>query len=350
MVGVSSVNSVLVLTLLRSKHDTPKRRKSAYKFFSIFCEETDLDTSLYRVDWIRQLISAMEDHYDDVYSSAVQTIDVFLKSVPKDELESLVVPLRRSIESTGAPGRFVPGFSIPKAVAPLVPVIIAGLTTGSNEQREQAAYAIGDLVERTEDTAIKPYVVSFTGPLIRVATQATTYPPAVKTAILSALTSMLERIPAFVKPFYPQLQRTFVKGVSDPASIVVRNKAAKALGVLMRSQPRVDPVVTELIAGAKSNADDGIGSSAVVALTHVVRSAKENVGDKAREACVDLVMDAYRGSSDGKLFDCFYGPGSNLYRPESYIQAIASLVAALAIFPDELQPVVEYVLLIVLGV
>ncbi|PBK90411.1 ARM repeat-containing protein [Armillaria gallica] len=321
---VEGLNTLMMVLLGWSKHDTPKRRKSAYKFFSIFCEETDLDTSLYRVDWIRQLISAMEDHYDDVYSSAVQTIDVFLKSVPKDELESLVVPLRRSIESTGAPGRFVPGFSIPKAVAPLVPVIIAGLTTGSNEQREQAAYAIGDLVERTEDTAIKPYVVSFTGPLIRVATQATTYPPAVKTAILSALTSMLERIPAFVKPFYPQLQRTFVKGVSDPASIVVRNKAAKALGVLMRSQPRVDPVVTELIAGAKSNADDGIGSSAVVALAHVVRSAKENVGDKAREACVDLVMEAYRGSSD-----------------ESYIQAIASLVAALAIFPDELQPVVE---------
>ncbi|KAK0212097.1 armadillo-type protein [Desarmillaria ectypa] len=321
---VEGLNTLMMVLLGWSKHDTPKRRKSAYKFFSIFCEETELDTSLYRVDWIRQLISAMEDHYDNVYSSAVQTIDVFLKSVPKDELESLVVPLRRSIESTGAPGRFVPGFSVPKAVAPLVPVIIAGLTTGSNEQREQAAYAIGDLVERTEDIAIKPYVVSFTGPLIRVATQATTYPPAVKTAILSALTSMLERIPAFVKPFYPQLQRTFVKGVSDPASIVVRNKAAKALGVLMRSQPRVDPVVTELIAGAKSNTDDSIGSSAVVALAHVVRSAKESVGEKAREACVDLVMDAYRGSSD-----------------ESYIQAIASLVAALAIFPDVLQPVVE---------
>ncbi|KAG7441044.1 ARM repeat-containing protein [Guyanagaster necrorhizus] len=321
---VEGLNTLMMVLLGWSKHDTPRRRKSAYKFFSIFCEETELDTSLYRVDWIRQLISAMEDHYEDVYASAVQTIDVFLRSVPKDELESLVVPLRRSIESTGAPGHFVPGFSVPKAVAPLVPVIIAGLTTGSNEQREQAAYAIGNLVERTEATAIKPYVVSFTGPLIRVATQATTYPPAVKTAILSALTSMLERIPAFVKPFYPQLQRTFVKGMSDPASIVVRNKAAKALGVLMKSQPRVDPVVAELIAGAKSNFDDGIGSSAVVALTHVVRSAKENVGEKAREACVDLAIDAYRGSSD-----------------ESYIQAIASLVAALAIFPDILQPVVE---------
>ncbi|KAG7439405.1 uncharacterized protein BT62DRAFT_737737 [Guyanagaster necrorhizus] len=180
----------------------------------------------------------MEDDYEDVYASALQTIDVFLRSVPKDELESLVVPLRRSVESTGAPSHFVPGFSVPKAVGPLVPVIIAGLTTGSNEQREQAAYAIGHLVERTEDTAIKPFVVSFTDLLIRVATQATSYRRAVKTAILGPLTSMLERIPAFVKLLYLQPQRTFVKGVSDPAGIVVRNKAAKALGVLMKSQPR----------------------------------------------------------------------------------------------------------------
>lgn len=181
----------------------------------------------------------------------------------------------------------------------MVPIIIAGLTTGSNEQREQAAYAIGDLVERTEESAIKPFVVPFTGPLIRVATQATTYPPAVKTAILSALTSMLERIPAFVKPFFPQLQRTFVKSASDPASIVVRTKAAQALGVLMRNQPRVDPVVTELIAGAKGN-EDAIASSLVLALGYVVRNAAANVGEKAREGCVALVSDAFGESHDGK--------------------------------------------------
>ncbi|SJL04289.1 uncharacterized protein ARMOST_07650 [Armillaria ostoyae] len=117
--------NTLMMVLLGWSHDTPKRRKSGYKFFSIFCEGTDLVMSLYRVDWIRQLISDLDDHYDDVYSSAVQTIDVFLKSVPKDTPKSLVAPLRRSIESTGhAPGRLVLGFSVPKAVVPLVPVII----------------------------------------------------------------------------------------------------------------------------------------------------------------------------------------------------------------------------------
>ncbi|KAJ6493600.1 armadillo-type protein [Mycena vitilis] len=317
------LNTLMMLLLGWAKHDSPKRRVSACNFFATFCEESDLDSSLYRVDWIRQLVSLMEDSQVPVHTAAWNSLDVFVKSIPKDELEPLVVPLRRSIESTGAPGHYVPGFGLPKGVAPAVPIIIAGLTTGSNEQREQAAYAIGDLVERTEENAIKPYVVPFTGPLIRVATQATTYPPAVKTAILSALTSMLERIPAFVKPFFPQLQRTFVKSASDPASVVVRNKAAQALGVLMRSQPRVDPVVTELVTGIRSN-DDAIASSLILALSNVVNSAAEHVGEKARELCVELATDSFRESHD-----------------DNYAQATADLVAALAVYYDLLRPLVE---------
>ncbi len=275
-----------------------KRRVSSCELFAIFCEESELDSSLYRVDWIRQLVSLLDDKEVTVHTAAWHALDVFIKSIPKDELEPLVVPLRRTIEGTGAPGTYVPGFSLPKGVSPTVPIIIAGLTTGSNEQREQAAYAIGDLVERTEDAAIKPFVVPFTGPLIRVATQATTYPPAVKSAILSALTTMLDRIPTFVKPFFPQLQRTFVKSASDSASLAVRNRAVQALGVLMKHQPRVDPVVTELVTGAKNNEED-IASSLMLALARVVRSAGNNVGEKAREACLELVAESFKESHEG---------------------------------------------------
>ncbi|KAF8414564.1 hypothetical protein L210DRAFT_3347152, partial [Boletus edulis BED1] len=61
-----------------------------------------------------------------------------------------------------------------------------------------------------------------------------------KTAILSVLEAMLARIPNHVKPFFPQLQRSFVKSVSDALSVIVRTRASDALGVLMQSQPRVD--------------------------------------------------------------------------------------------------------------
>ena len=255
------------------------------------------------MDWIRQLVSSLDDRDIAVHTAAWNAFDIFVKSIPKDELEPLVVPLRRTIEGTGSPGSTVPGYSLPKGIAPFVPIVIAGLTTGSNEQREQAAYVIGDLVERTEQNAMKPFVVPFTGPLIRVATQATTYPPAVKTAILSALMTMLERIPAFVKPFFPQLQRTFVKSTSDAASAVVRTKAGQALGVLMKNQPRVDPVVAELITGARSN-DDSIAGSLILALANVVRSGGNNVGEKARESALEVVADAFKESHDGSFTFC----------------------------------------------
>jgi hypothetical protein len=286
----------------RAKSEAPERRISSCSLFAMFCEESDLDSSLYRVDWVRQLVSLFDDQQVPVHTAAWQAFDVFVKSVPKDELEPLVVPLRRTIESTGAPGRYVPGFSFQKGVAPTVPIIIAGLTTGSNEQRENAAYAIGDLVERTEESAIKPFVVPFTGPLIRVATQATTYPPGVKTAILSALASMLERIPSHVKPFFPQLQRTFVKALSDASSAIVRTRAADALGILMRSQPRVDPVITELITGARSSEEE-ISASFILALSNVVKSSSAHIGigDKARESCIELVNDAFREIHEGQF-------------------------------------------------
>ncbi|TFY83754.1 hypothetical protein EWM64_g252 [Hericium alpestre] len=317
------LNTLMLLLFGWVTDDSPRRRVSASSYFAVFCEVSELDSSLYRVDWIRQLVPSLDDRDVAVHTAAWHALDVFIRSIPKDELEPLVVPLRRTIEDIGGPGLKVPGFSLPKGVSPFVPIIIAGLTTGSNEQREQAAYVIGDLVERTEETAIKPFVVPFTGPLIRVATQATTYPPAVKTAILSALTTMLERIPAFVKPFFPQLQRTFVKSTSDPASIIVRTRAAQALGVLMKNQPRVDPVITELIAGARSS-DDGIAGSLVLALSNVVRSGGENVGEKAREASLELVSDAFKESHD-----------------EHYLQSIAALFASLSSFEQLVQPIIQ---------
>ena len=249
----------------------------------------------------------MDDSQVEVHTAAFQALDTFIKSVPKEEVEPLVIPLRRTIETTGAPGVYVPGFSLPKGISPMVPVIIGGLTSGSNDQREQAAYAIGDLVERTEEGAMKPFVVPFTGPLIRVATQATTHPPAVKIAILTALSTMLERIPIFVKPFFPQLQRTFVKSVGDPASLAVRTKSAQALGVLMRNQPRVDPVITELIGGARNN-EDSIAGSFVLALANVVQNGGPNVGEKAKESCVELISDAFKARHEGEIREDFVYP------------------------------------------
>jgi hypothetical protein len=249
---------------------------------------------------VRNLVTLMDDRQIEVAEATVPAFEAFSKSIDKEELDSLVVTLRRTIEGTGTPGRPVRGFGIKGSISSMLPIIIAGLTTGSNEQREQAAHAIGDLVERTEETAFKPYVVQFTGPLIRVATQATAYPPGVKVAILKSLTAMLERIPTQLKPFFPQLSRTFVKSCSDGSSLAVRNAAAKALGTLTRnSQTRVDALLTELTSTANASEDEAIAASLVLALAYVVRSAIASIGSESRDTCVSLIESAFRARHDG---------------------------------------------------
>ena len=250
------------------------------------------------MDWIRQLVTLLDDRVAMVHEATWKALDEFVKSIDKSEMDVLVVPLRRTIEATGAPGVFVPGFCLAKGISPMLPIIFAGLTAGNNEQREQAAFAIADIVERTEENALRPYTTQLTGPLIRVITQVTTSPPAVKSAILAALIMMLERIPTFVKPFFPQLQRTFVKSLTDP-SLSVRSKAVIALTVLMRNQPRVDPLITELIGAARSH-EDAIAGSIGAALAGVVASARPHVGATSHEGLLELVMDSYRDTHDGE--------------------------------------------------
>ncbi|KAG8701507.1 translational activator of GCN4, partial [Ceratobasidium sp. 395] len=226
--------------------------------------------------------------------------------------------------------RHVPGLGLPKGLSPLLPIIFAGLTTGSSEQREQSAYAIGDLVERTEESALKPFTTQLTGPLIRVITQATTYPPAVKSAILSALTTLLAVVPAFVKPFFPQLQRTFVKAVQDPASLAVRNRAVEALGVLMKSHTRGDVLATELLKEIRAIVfeDEAIAASLVMALASVVKNSGANVGAASRQAIVELIMESSGRSESGQAHH------------ENYNAAIGQLFASLGDQPD-VKPIID---------
>ena len=62
-------------------------------------------------------------------------------------------------------------------------------------------------------------------------------------AIMLTLNNLLEKIPLSLKPFLPQLQRTFAKSLADPTSEVLRTRAAKALGTLLTLKPRVDPLI-----------------------------------------------------------------------------------------------------------
>lgn len=122
----------------------------------------------------------------------------------------------------------------------------------------------------------------------------------------------------------PQLQRSFQKAVSD-ASANVRIRAATALGVLMSLQTRVDPVIAELVAGARPGAGgpappsasavaaaapagaapaadaNALAESNAQALAKVLESAPaKNVGAPSRQAVEALIAETFEAGATAR--------------------------------------------------
>jgi hypothetical protein len=130
---------------------------------------------------------------------------------------------------------------------------------------------------------------------------------------LATLTVLLEQVPALVRPFHPQLTRTFVKSASDPVALSVRNRAAVGLGELMKHQvgltlqllaqanvqPRVDPLITELVGLVRTSEKD-VQPSVAAALGAVCASAGKNIGAPAKASIVELVEEAFAEGRNGK--------------------------------------------------
>ncbi|BGP12338.1 hypothetical protein JCM10213_003855 [Rhodosporidiobolus nylandii] len=307
----SGLGSLQMHMLSLCKNESPAKRITGCSLFTRFCQATEADFSDYVVDFIRQLVSLFDDRTPDVVGAAWTALDALVKKIDKEDMEPLVVPLRRTIESVGTPGHAVDGFSRPNGLKPILPIFLQGLLAGTAEQREQAAYGLGDLVERTSPEAFKAYCIQTVGPLIRVIGDR--FPPPVKSAILSTLTILLQRTPLYVKPFFPQLQRTFVKSLVDTSSLSVRNRATAALGVLMQHQPRVDPLVTELVNLVATEEGD-IRDSVINGLSATTVSGGKNMSEASMSSVVDIISEAFAESPK-----------------ESYATAIARLTAAVAL-------------------
>jgi len=132
---------------------------------------------------------------------------------------------------------------------------------------------------------LKPFVTQITGPLIRVVSERSVD---VKAAILLTLNNLLEKIPTFLKPFLPQLQRTFAKSLADTSSEVLRTRAAKALGTLITLTPRIDPLIAELVTGSRTS-DVGVRNAMLKALYEVISKAGANMSEASRSAVLGLI-------------------------------------------------------------
>ncbi|KAL8894728.1 MAG: hypothetical protein Q9192_004096, partial [Flavoplaca navasiana] len=279
------LNTAISVMLALVKNDDHRKRAAANMRLSQFFAKTDLDYSRYHQDLIRVLLLSFDDGDSDVVKAAWMALSELTKRLRKEEMESLVLPTRSVLQQVGVPGHNLPGFSLPKGINAILPIFLQGLMNGTPDQRVQAALAISEIIDRTNADGLKPFVTQITGPLIRVVSERSAD---VKAAILLTLNNLLEKIPTLLKPFLPQLQRTFAKSLADTSSEVLRSRAAKALGTLITLTPRIDPLIAELVTGSKTS-DAGVQNAMLRALYEVVSRTGSHMNEVSRNSILGLI-------------------------------------------------------------
>ncbi|ORX50637.1 ARM repeat-containing protein [Piromyces finnis] len=293
-IAVSSVDdedgiAALVELLLETIRDTHVTKcKSGCYCLEVFCSETHADLSMYIPDLLNVLINLLNHKDDEIVEISWKTLSAVTNEIKKDTLDNYVNCLRKSIaeacENLG-PEEPLKGFCLPKGLKPVIPIYLHGLMYSSSETRECAAQGIGELIQRTSAESLKPFVTQITGPLIRIIGDR--FPWQVKAAILKTLNILLAKVPIYLKPFLPQLQRIFTKSLTE-SQAVVRNQAAKALSVLVPLQPRLDPLIVEINTGYKNASDSGVKEAMLAALYNVLKTVKEK-GKKISPATCTVV-------------------------------------------------------------
>jgi len=168
----------------------------------------------------------------------------------------------------------IPGFCLAKGIQPVLPIFRESILNGQPDIKEQAAKGLSEVISVSNADALKPSVVHITGPLIRILGDR--FASNVKTAVLDTLASLLKKASVLLKPFFPQLQTTFMKALND-GNRTVRLMAGSALGYLIAIHMRPDPLFNELANGIKTSSDD---SSVRDTYLQALRLCLERAGDK----------------------------------------------------------------------
>lgn len=280
--GLNTSMSVLMALV---KHQDHRKRAKTARYLAKFFEETTLDYSRFNQDIIRTLLILFDDRDTDVSKTAWMALNEFTKRLKKEEMETLVLSTRKVLQQVGVAGANLPGFSVPRGINAILPIFLHGLMNGNLEQRIQSALAISDIVNKTSEDFLKPFVSQITGPLIRVVSERSID---LKSAALFTLNNLLGKIPTLLKPFMPQLQRTFTKCLADTSSEILRKRAALALGTLITLIPRVDPLIAELCTGAKTS-DLGVRIAIMKALYEVVNKAGTKINDTSIASISNII-------------------------------------------------------------
>lgn len=277
--GPQAVKTLLDEVFLKFNEGYPERRVAASRTCAGFCRSASPDrVATSSVTLLEIIIRQLADTDEDAAKAALEALQVLSDVVPNGVLSAHIPVIRQSLRvaSTGITvhdsSAKIVALQMRRAPAPFVPIFSDGLLNGTPELREQAALAIGELVELSSTSSLGPFVIKLGGPLIRVVSGR--FPWQVKAAILKSLLLLLKKGSSMLRAFVPQLQSTFVKSLSD-SSRLVRVRGCAALGALVPIQSRLEPLLNDLVNLGRGGVTVGSRTAAFHACSQVFRFGKK---------------------------------------------------------------------------
>nr|XP_039274428.1 eIF-2-alpha kinase activator GCN1-like [Styela clava] len=291
-----------------TKSDDKKIRRAAVTMLHAFCKDTDSDYSSYVAIFIRVFFKLMADEDQSVQEEAWSALSAVVKCLDAAEQLQHVSSVRQAIryisDEIRANGGILPGFCLPKkGMTSVLPILREGILNGAPDMKEQSAKALTECIQILTPIALKPSVVTITGPLIRILGDR--FNANVRVAVLETLTLLLEKAGAFLKPFLPQLQTTFGKALHD-ANRPVRLQSSKALKHLVLIHTRLDPLFTDLNNNVKTEDDPLIKETMLQALRGCIQGAGAKINPKIQNE-ISSTLTSLLGSEEEMISKCSAG-------------------------------------------
>ncbi|XP_059218129.1 stalled ribosome sensor GCN1 isoform X2 [Stomoxys calcitrans] len=272
------IRTILDTLMESAKSEHLVTRKSSACLLSAFCIHTPGNYGQYVPQLLRCLLRLLADEDRDILQRSWEALNAVVKGLDSCQQIAHVSDVRQAVRFAASDSKDIelPGFCLPKGIAPLLPVFREAILNGLPEEKENAAQGLGEIIVLTSAQSLQPSVVHITGPLIRILGDR--FNAGVKAAVLETLAILLHKVGVMLKQFLPQLQTTFLKALYDQ-NRTVRMKAGNALSELVVIHTRADPLFNEIHNSLKSSDDPAIRET----MLHALRSVITPAGNKMSE-------------------------------------------------------------------
>ncbi|XP_044271833.1 eIF-2-alpha kinase activator GCN1 [Tribolium madens] len=277
------IRTVIDTMLENTRNENADQRRAAATLLCGFCANSKAQYTSHVPQLLRGLIHLCTDSDKDVLQMSWEALNAVTKTLDPKLQATYVSDVRQAVRyamSDMKGAQLLPGFCLPKGIAPILPIFREAILNGDGDEKETAAQGLGEVIKVTSAQALQTSVVAITGPLIRILGDR--FSANVKTAVLETLAILLAKVGVMLKQFLPQLQTTFVKALNDP-NRVVRLKSATALSYLIVIHQRADPLFMEMHNTIKQTDDSAIRETTLHALRGIITPAGDKMSDTVKK-------------------------------------------------------------------